>query len=81
MKLHHIHTWIYFYINIALFQPEFQSVCLHDTEENLGVFLASPRSSYGIFLECRGSWWHKEVRQRWLSHRQVYAVNCSCLIE
>ena len=26
--------------------------------------VASPRSSYGIFLECRGSWWCKEVSWR-----------------
>ena len=32
--------------------------------------VASPRSSYAIFLECRGRvcccWWRKEVSRRWL---------------
>ena len=32
--------------------------------------VASPRSLYGIFLECRGSWWLKEVSRRWLSYHK-----------
>ena len=30
--------------------------------------VASPRSSYTIFLECRGSWWRNEVNRKWLCY-------------
>ena len=30
--------------------------------------VASSRSSYAIFLKCRGSWWHKEVSRRCLCY-------------
>ena len=48
--------------------------------------VASSRSSYAIFLECRGSWWRKEVSRRcfcyhelkWVQRHLVYrGMTCS----